>query len=124
MVHGIMQVFQILTCFIRHSDFYLSIYWSLMGLPLRLSGEESPCQCRTHGFDPWVRKIPWRRKWQPTPVLLPGESYGPRNLQFMRSQRVAQGLATKQQHTSLSHCYHHCESHQKPLIIGKPLYSM
>ena len=25
------------------------------------------------GFDPWVRKIPWRRKWQPTPVFLPGE---------------------------------------------------
>ena len=27
-----------------------------------------------HGFDPWVRKIPWRREWQPTPVFLPGES--------------------------------------------------
>ena len=34
-------------------------------------GKESTCQCRRHrrsGFDPWVRKIPWRRKWQPTPV--------------------------------------------------------
>ena len=31
-------------------------------------------------FDPWVRKIPWRRKWQPTPVFLPGESPGRRNL--------------------------------------------
>ena len=30
--------------------------------------------------DPWVRKIPWRRKWQPTPVFLPGESYGQRRL--------------------------------------------
>ena len=28
------------------------------------------------GFDPWVRKIPWRREWQPTPILLPGESHG------------------------------------------------
>ena len=28
------------------------------------------------GFDPWVGKIPWRRKWQPTPVFLPGESHG------------------------------------------------
>ena len=28
------------------------------------------------GFDPWVWKIPWRRAWQPTPVLLPRESYG------------------------------------------------
>ena len=34
-----------------------------------LSGKESACQCRRHGFDPWVRKIPWRRKWQPTPVM-------------------------------------------------------
>ena len=32
------------------------------------------------GFDPWVRKIPWRRKWKPTPVLLPGESHGQRSL--------------------------------------------
>ena len=32
------------------------------------------------GFDPWVRKIPWRRKWQPTPVFLPGESHGQRSL--------------------------------------------
>ena len=30
--------------------------------------------------DPWVRKIPWRRKWQPTPVFLPGESHGQRSL--------------------------------------------
>ena len=32
------------------------------------------------GFDLWVRKIPWRRKWQPTPVFLPGESHGQRSL--------------------------------------------
>ena len=31
-------------------------------------------ECRRPGFNPWVRKIPWRRKWQPTPVFLPGES--------------------------------------------------
>ena len=31
-------------------------------------------------FDPWVQKIPWRRKWQPTPVFLPGESHGLRSL--------------------------------------------
>ena len=41
------------------------------------SGKESSCQCRRLrrcGFNPWVRKIPWRKKWQPTPVLLPGKS--------------------------------------------------
>ena len=32
------------------------------------------------GFYPWVWKIPWRRKWQPTPVFLPGKSYGQRSL--------------------------------------------
>ena len=32
-------------------------------------------------FDPWVRKIPWRRKWQPTPVLLPGKSHGQESLE-------------------------------------------
>ena len=31
-------------------------------------------------FDPWVRKAPWRRKWQPTPIFLPGESHGQRSL--------------------------------------------
>ena len=32
------------------------------------------------GFDPWVGKFPWRRKWQPTPVFLPGEFHGRRSL--------------------------------------------
>ena len=47
-------------------------------LPRWLSGKESACQsrkCRRRGFDPWVRKIPWSRTWQPTPVFLPGESH-------------------------------------------------
>ena len=47
-----------------------------MGLPGGSVVKESTFQCRKHGFDPWVRKIPWRRKWQPTPVFLPGESHG------------------------------------------------
>ena len=37
-------------------------------------------QCGRPGFDPWVRKIPWRKKWQPTPVFLPRESHGWRSL--------------------------------------------
>ena len=42
-------------------------------------------------FNPWVRKIPWRRAWQPTPVFLPGEPHGQRSLagyQSIGSQRV------------------------------------
>ena len=46
------------------------------GLPRWLSGKESACQCRghkRHTLDPWVGKIPWSRKRQPTPVFLPRE---------------------------------------------------
>ena len=46
---------------------YITIYYTYcMGFHLQ-------CRC---GFDPWVRKIPCRRKWQPTPVFLPGKSHG------------------------------------------------
>ena len=37
-------------------------------------------EIKRHGFSPQIRKIPWRRAWQPTPVFLPGESHGQRNL--------------------------------------------
>ena len=57
-------------------------------------GKESVCQCRRHKrgqFTPWVRKIPWSSKWQPTPVFLPEESHGQRSLTGYspwRSQRL------------------------------------
>ena len=38
------------------------------------AGKKSACQCWGHGFNPWVRKIPWRKKWQPTLVFLPRKS--------------------------------------------------
>ena len=37
-------------------------------------------ECKRHGFDSWVRKIPCRKAWQPTPVFLPRESYGQKSL--------------------------------------------
>ena len=42
--------------------------------------KELACQCRRHVLHPWVGKTPWRRAWQPTPVLLPGESHEERSL--------------------------------------------
>ena len=45
-------------------------------LPRRYSGKESACHCRrykSHGLDTWVRKIPWRRKWQSAPIYWPGK---------------------------------------------------
>ena len=59
--------------------------------------KECTCQCRRPRFDTWVGKIPWRRKWQPTPVFLPGKSHGQRSLVGYGPQRVGHGLVTKQQ---------------------------
>ena len=56
---------------------------SKMGLPRWRTGKVSACQCRRHKrrwFDPWVGKIPWRRKWRPSPVFLPGNFHGQRSL--------------------------------------------
>ena len=57
-------------------------YTFSLGFPGGASGEDSTCQCERHKirFNPWVRKIPWRKKWQPTPVFLPGESHRQRSL--------------------------------------------
>jgi len=55
-----------------------NIFHFYLGLLGDTSSEESTCQCRRHkrhGFNPRVGKIPWRRKWQPTPVFLPRESH-------------------------------------------------
>ena len=43
-------------------------------------GKESTCNPGDTGFDPWIGMILWRRKWQHTPVFLPGESHGQRSL--------------------------------------------
>ena len=65
-------------CFHFH---FPAFFW---GFPDGASGKEPACQCRRHkrcGLSPWVGKIPWRRAWQPTPVLfLPGEYHGQRSL--------------------------------------------
>ena len=42
--------------------------------------KEPACQYRRPRFNSWIRKIPWRREWLPTPVFLPGESNGHRSL--------------------------------------------
>ena len=58
-------------------------HWSGLPSPSEVplnTGIESTCQCRRHRFNPCVRKVPWRRKWQTTPVFLHGKSHGQRNL--------------------------------------------
>ena len=53
--------------------FDLCLNTKSLEIPRWLSGNGSSYQCRRCGFDPWVRTILWRRKWQPTPVSVPGE---------------------------------------------------
>ena len=98
----IMNLIQWVYCQGRHfwPDMILNIALLHHGLFWWLSGKESICQCRSDGFDPWVGKIPWRREWQPTPVFLPGESHGQRNLVGYSPwgcKRVRQDLVIKQQ---------------------------
>ena len=60
--------------------FFFLLFCSIKGLPMWPSGKESACQCRRCVFDPWVKKNPWRRKWQPTQVFLPGKFHQQKNL--------------------------------------------
>ena len=68
------------------SDFVFCFFFSIAlarGFPGGTSGKEPTCwckRCRRHRFNPGVGKIPWRRKWQPTLVFLPGEAHGQRSL--------------------------------------------
>ena len=56
----------------------------IVGFPGGSDGKDSPAM-----QDPWIWKIPWRRRWQPTPVFLPGEFHGQRSLAgYMGLQRV------------------------------------
>ena len=83
---------------------YLVYTWSyghVWGLPGGTRGKELTCQCRRCGFYPWVKKIPWRRKWQPIPVFLPGKFHRQRSLAGYNPwghNRVRLNLATKRQH--------------------------
>ena len=61
----------------------IHIYMILTANSSWLRGKESACQFRRHRrreFDPWVGKMPWRKKWQPAPVFLSGKSHRERSL--------------------------------------------
>ena len=51
-------------------------FYRTLGFP----GHSVEPTCTKRRFNPWVKKIPWRRRWQPTPVFLPGKSHGQRSL--------------------------------------------
>ena len=97
----------------------------VQGFPSGTSGKEPACQCRRHkirGFDPWVRKIPWNRKWQFAPVIL-SWAEEPGWLQSMESQRVGHDWA----HTHTQGCtawwfdiHVHCETITITTLINTP----
>ena len=80
---------------------WTELNWTITTGFLRwLSSKESTYQRRRYVFDLWVRKIPWKRKWQPTPVLFQGKSHGQRCLAAYSPwghKRMEHNLATKQQ---------------------------
>jgi len=81
-----------------------------MGSPGGTSGKEPACQWRRHKkcrFKPWVRKIPWRRAWQPTPVILSGESHGQRSLVGYNSQVTKSQTGLKRLSTHAIYIYIH-----------------
>ena len=61
-----------------------------------------------HGFNPWVRKIPWRRAWQPTPVFFPGESRGQRSLMgYSPSSHKESDMTEATEYTHMHVLIHH-----------------
>ena len=84
----------LLLCMIHYHHFSINYIQLLLVFQRQtawwISGKESACQCRRHGFNTQDGKIPWRRKWQPTLAFLPGKSHRlkPRGLQFMASQEL------------------------------------
>ena len=79
----------------------LQVVGTLTGLP-RSSGREASCQRRGHRFDVWVGKIPWRRKWQPTPLSLSGKSHGQGNLVDYRPWGHRESDTTARLHIALT----------------------
>ena len=86
-----------------------------VGLPWWLRGKEPECQCRRLGLDPWVGKIPWRRKCQPIPVFLPQKAHDRGAWQatvHWGLKKTGQNLGTKQQHTTITQ---HAQDSQRSL---------
>ena len=88
------------------------------------SGKEPTCQSRRHkrrGFDPWVGKMAWRRTWQPTPVVLPGEYHGQKSLVGYSPSRLHHNLTQVSTHT---HTHTHMHGHTLWKVICFTLMSM
>ena len=84
------------------------------------SGKESACQCKRCRFDPWVRKSPWRRKWQPTPVFLSRKFHGQRSLVGNSPwgyKTVKHNRACAHTHTHTPHTHTHTHTHTQSYYL-------
>ena len=87
---------------------------------LWLSGKKFTChcrRCRRRGFNPWVRKIPWKRKRQPTPIFLPGKSHGQRSLMGYSPWNPKESYTTEQLSMHVYVCTSVCIYTQKTSFI-------
>ena len=92
MFENVTNIFPLIAVYAMYISSFSIVVW---GLPGGSDGKASACNAGDLGFDPWVEKIPWRRKWQPTPVLLPGKLHGQRSLVgYWGSQRVGHDWVT------------------------------
>ena len=95
------------------------------GFPGGASGEESTCQgrrFRRRGFNPWVRKIPWHRRWQPTSAFLSGKFHGQRRLAGYSQRgckRVRHNWATER-----AHAHTHTHTHTPDAFRLRHLFSV
>ena len=109
-----------------------------------LSSKESASRCRKCGFNPWVWKIPWRRKWLPTLVFLPVEFHGQRSLESYspwgcKELNTAESLTHTHTHTHnsmfnilrifqsgymISHFYQQCINFQFLYILTNTCYHL
>ena len=105
------------SCLDMEFSLFFLVFTANMDLLWWLSGKEPTCQCRRHrrrGFDPWVRKIPWRRACQPSPVFLPGKfpwTEDPSGLQSMGLQRVRQDWSNWARVCAHIHIHIHTHTH-------------
>ena len=84
--------------------------WEL--LENRRGSDAKQSACRRPGSNPWVRKIPWRREWQPTPGFLSGEFHG------LRSLAAYSPWGHKESDTTEQHTHTHTHTHTKTTQMG------
>ena len=106
----------------------MALCTDILGFPGSTSGKELACHGRLKRpeFNPWVGKIPRRKKWQPTPIFLPGKFHGQRSLAGYSPwghERVRHDLATKQ-HPARAPKVSSGEGRLEADIIGKGSYNI